>query len=39
MLTLYLCVLNTAAVQTAIKLERIVRLSFTSFGFAPGVVD
>lgn len=39
MLTLYLCVLNTTAVQTAIKLERIVRLSFASLGFAPCVVD
>lgn len=39
MLTLYLCVLNTTAVQTTIKLERIVRLSFASFGFSPCVVD
>lgn len=39
MLTLYLCVLNTTAVQTTIKLERIVRLSFASFGLAPCVVD
>lgn len=39
MLTLYLCVLNTTAVQTAIKLERIFRLSFASFGFAPCAVD
>lgn len=39
MLTLYLCVLNTTAVQTTVKLESVVRLSFASFGFAPCVVD